>query len=211
MPRTPGRGRGQRSWKIIDIRSPRSRRRSSAASDAGPARRTRPGPVTRAGRRSRPMTAMRQRRLAAARLAHDAQDLARGDAQRDVGHRRDDRVLAEPDRPRTSGRGTRGSLAHSARSSGHAPRIEPAAQPVAHEVNASTVMAMAMPGKTSTQGACVQHVAAVGQHQPSDGVGGWAPSPRNESAASIWMAKPHEHACPASAPGPWSSAGRGGT
>ena len=47
-----------------------------------------------------------------------------------------------------------------------------------------------MPGKISIHGACVRKSRPSASITPSDEVGGCAPSPRNDRAASICSAKP---------------------
>ena len=164
--------------------SPRSSRSCLAGRPSSSRSSSRIEPVTRAAGGSRPITASAERRLAAARLADEPEDLA-------LGHARG--LTSRAPRPAASRRRTDDAQARSraARSLRPPPRVEPRAQPVAEEAEASTAMRDREAGEDVGPRRLLQHLAAVGEHQPERRVGGWTPRPRNESAASIWSAKPH--------------------
>ena len=130
-----------------------------------------------------------ERRLAASGLADQAEDLALRDARADTS------LTAEtsPALDRKSDVDVvdlRGAAGHRVTPRGSRRSRSPS--PI--RLNASTVIAIASPGKISTQGACVSTSRPSASMTPSDGVGGCAPSPRNDSAASICEREAHQHA-----------------
>src|SRR5439155_18660329 len=56
-----------------------------------------------------------------------------------------------------------------------------------------TARRIARPGKIASHGACSRKARPVLERiKPHDGVGGWVPTPRNESVASIRIALPSQ-------------------
>src|SRR5207244_6426547 len=51
-----------------------------------------------------------------------------------------------------------------------------------------TATKIAAPAESEYQGVWVRYLRPVSSMEPQDGVGGWTPSPRNESAASVRVA-----------------------
>ena len=191
--------RGHGSWKTMLMRSPRSARSSSSrqADEVAALEARLPahlGGRRRAGRGSparawtcRTRTRRPGRRARPRRTANDTS----GPPTRTVGRR-----AAARRRARSMLRARGRVIASSPRGS------RCARSPSPSRLNASTVMAIARPGKISAHGACASMSRPSDSISPRDGVGGWVPSPRNDSAASICDREAHQHRSPAPAPDP---------
>src|SRR4051812_950838 len=140
-------------------------------------------PRHRRGRRQQSHQRHRERGLAASRLADQTEDLALLHGEGYVAHRRH-RSLVGREADVDVGEGQQ--VAHSLTPFGSSR----ARSPSPRKLNASTVIAIASPGKTSTHGAWVSTSRPSASIEPSEDVGGCTPSPRNDSAASIWIANP---------------------
>src|SRR2546422_1465151 len=73
---------------------------------------------------------------------------------------------------------------------GHARTSSASRRPSPTRLTPSTVMPIASPGKSNTHGATRSRSRPSAIMAPQDGVGGWAPRPTNERAASAMIAPP---------------------
>src|SRR5207244_843951 len=122
----------------------------------------------------------RGHRLPAARLPDQGHDLALRDAERDPVHGLDRAVLGpEADREVLDL-----EEAHLSKPLGSSTSLIPSPK----RLKASVAAKMLSPGSSARYGACWMYDCASESIVPQDGVGGWTPSPRNESSASPRMA-----------------------
>ena len=152
---------------------------------AGAASRSTPVEAARAARRRASRGSSREQRhrgdaLAAARLADDAEHLARREREREpvdgvhgavVGLEAHREVADVEQRLIAVVRGSRTSR-----------------RPSPSRLNESEQKKIARPGKTASRGACETYDCASESITPHDGVGGWTPRPRNDSTASPMIA-----------------------